>query len=139
MNVIRRFAVAMVLALVPVVTVAPMASAASSEGCDMDPVVVIRTPKGNLVPVFNTMGVQGVQHQAAMLLAKVSYTVQPVDGGRKTLVTLNVTIPEGGLLGSDFATRTTISTGPLGTLKVLGTAQGESGRAMRVQFTLDTA
>ena len=134
---IRRFAVAMVLALVPAVTLAPAASAASSEWCDVDPIVVIRTPKGNLVPVFNTMGVQGLQHQPAMLLARVSYTVKPADQGRKTLVTLDVTIPE-GLFGRDFATRTTISTGPLGTLKVLGKAQGESGRAMRVQFTLDT-
>ena len=135
---IRRFAVAMVLAVLPAVTLVPTASAGSSEWCDMDPIVVIRTPKGNLVPVFNTMGVMGLEHQAAMLAAQVSYTVQPADGGRGTLVKLDVTVPEGLLWGRDFATRTTISTGPLGTLNVLGTAQGESGRAMRVQFTLDT-
>jgi hypothetical protein len=67
----------------------------------------------------------------------VSYTVKPADGGR-TLVTMDVTLPE-GLYGRDFATRTTISTGPMGTLQVLAKAQGESGQAMRVQFTLDKA
>ena len=134
---IRRFAVAGILAAVATTATAPAAMAGSSEWCDLDPVVVIKTPKGNLVPVFNTMGVQGLSHQAAMLAAKVSYTVQPADGGRKTLVKLDVTIPEGMLWGWNFPTRTVISTGPLGTLKVLGRAEGESGRAMRVQFTLD--
>ena len=116
---------------------APAAFAGSSEWCDLDPVVVIKTPKGNLVPVFNTMGVMGLSHQAAMLAAKVSYTAQPADGGSKTLVNLSVTIPEGMLWGWNFRTRTVISTGPLGTLEILGRAEGESGRAMDVQFTLD--
>ena len=133
----RRFAVAGVLAAVATTATAPTAFAGSSDWCDLDPVVVIKTPKGNLVPVFNTMGVRGLKHQAAMLAAKVGYTVQPADGGRKTLVNLDVTIPEGLLWGWDFDTRTVISTGPLGTLTVLGTAYGVSGRAMRVQFTLD--
>lgn len=134
---IRRFAVAMVLALVPAVMVAPVASAASGEWCDIDPVVIVRTPEGNLVPIYNTNGVQGLQNQPALLLPKVSYTVKPTDGGRATLVTMDVTLPE-GIYGRDFATRTVISTGPMGTLKVLGKAQGESGKPMRVQFTLDT-
>jgi hypothetical protein len=63
--------------------------------------------------------------------------VQAVDGGKKTLVKMDVTLPE-GLYGRDFATRTTISTGPMGTLQVLAKAQGESGQAMKLQFTLDT-
>ena len=134
---IRRFVVAIVLAVLPAVTLAPAASAASDEWCDSDPLVVIRTPKGNLVPVFNTNGVLGLKNQPALLLAKVSYTVQPADGGEKTLVKMDVTLPE-GLYGRDFATRTTISTGPMGTLQVLGKAQGESGRAMKLQLTLDT-
>ena len=133
----RRIAVASVLAAVASVATAPAALAGSSEWCDLDPVVLIKTPKGNLVPVFNTMGVRGLKHQAAMLAAKVSYTAQSADGGRKTLVNLSVTVPEGLLWGRDFDTRTVISTGPLGTLKVLGRAEGRSGRAMRVQFTLD--
>jgi hypothetical protein len=134
--VIRRFAVAMVLALVPMAVVAPAASAGSSEWCDVDPLVVIKTPKGNLVPVFNTNGARGLQYQPLLLLAKVKYTVQPADGGRKTLVKMEVTVPE-GLFLSNFATRTIISTGPLGTLSVLAATEGRSGRPMPVQFTLD--
>ena len=134
---IRRFALAALLAGTTTAMTAPVALAGSSDWCDLDPIVIIRTPKGNLVPVYNTMGVRGLSHQAAMLAAKVSYTAQSVEGGSKTLVNLDVTIPEGALWGRDFATRTVISTGPLGTLDVLGRAEGESGRAMRVQFTLD--
>jgi hypothetical protein len=133
----RRLAVAAVLAAVASTATAPAALAGSSEWCDLDPVVLIKTPRGNLVPVFNTMGVRGLKHQAAMLVAKVNYSVQPAEGGRKTRVKLDVTVPEGPLWGRNFDTRTVISTGPLGTLKVLGRGEGRSGRAMRVQFTLD--
>jgi hypothetical protein len=133
----RRFAVAGLLAAVATTATSPAAFAGSSEWCDIDPVVLIETPKGNLVPVFNTMGVRGLRYQAAMLAAQVEYTVQPADGGRKTLVKLDVTVPEGPLWGRGFDTRTVISTGPLGTLTILGRAEGRSGRAMRVQFTLD--
>ena len=132
---IRRSVVAGTLALVPAAALAPVASAASGEWCDADPLVVIRTPKGTLVVVYNTMGVQGLKHQPALALARVAYTAEPA--GDKTLVKLEVTIPE-GIYGRDFATRTVISTGPLGTLQVLGRTQGESGRPMKVQFTLDT-
>lgn len=134
---IRRCVVAIVLAVVPMAVLAPAVSAGSSDWCDADPIVVIRTPKGKLVPVYNTNGVAGLQYTPALALAKVSYTVQPADGGKKTLVKMEVTLPE-GLYGRDFATRTTISTGPMGTLQVLAKAQGESGRAMKLQFTLDT-
>ena len=133
---LRRFAVAMILAVLPAVTLAPAALAGSSEWCDLDPIVIVRTPQGNLVPIYNTNGVQGLENQPALLLPKVSYTAQPAEGG-KTLVKMEVTLPE-GLYGRDFATRTVISTGPMGTLNVLGRAQGQSGRPMRVQFTLDT-
>ena len=133
----KRFVVAMTLALLPLLALAPVAGAASDEWCDIDPIVVIQTPAGNLVPIYNTNGAQGLEHQVALPLSKVSYTVQPADGGTKTLVKLEVTVPN-GLFGSGFATRTKISTGPMGTLKVLAATEGVSGRAMKVQFTLDT-
>jgi hypothetical protein len=133
----KRIAIALVLALLPILGLAPVAGAASDEWCDMDPLVVIQTPAGRLVPVYNTNGAKGLKYQVALPLAKVRYTVQPADGGRKTLVDMEVTVPN-GLYGSGFATRTKISTGPMGTLTVLAAGEGVSGSAMRVQFTLDT-
>lgn len=132
----RRFAVATMLALAPTLGLAATAGAASDEWCDIDPLVVIKTPKGNLVAVYNTNGAKGLEHQATLPLTKVSYSVQPADVG-KTLVKMDVTVPN-DLFGWGFATRTKISTGPMGTLEVLATAEGTSGRAMKLQFTLDT-
>ena len=127
----------MVLALLPMVAVVPAASAGNS-WCDDDPIVVIQTPGGHLVPIYNTMGVLGLEHAPSIALAKVSYTTQPTNGGQSTLVKLNVTIPN-DLFGSGYSTRTKISTGPLGTLDILGTTSGNAGKAMSVQFTLDVS
>jgi hypothetical protein len=132
----KRLAVAALLALLPLVAVVPAASAGSNDWCDDDPIVVIQTPGGNLVPLYNTMGVLGLENAAYIALAKVSYTAQPASGGNGTLVKLDVTIPN-ELLGSSFPTRAKISTGPLGTLDVLAGTTGTSGKAMKVQFTLD--
>ena len=132
----RRFAVATALALIPTFALAPAAGAASDEWCDIDPIVVIKTPKGNLVPVYNTNGARGLEHQAVLPLSKVKYTVKSAAGGQ-TQVTMDVTVPN-DLFDSGFPTRTKISTGPMGTLDVLATAEGTSGKAMRVQFTLET-
>lgn len=131
----KRLVVAVLMALVPMVAMAPVASAGNS-WCDDDPIVVIVTPGGRLVPIYNTMGVLGVEHAPSILLAKVSYTTQSTNGGNSTVVKLNVTIPN-DLFGSGYSTRTKISTGPLGTLDILGTTSGNAGKAMSVQFTLD--
>jgi hypothetical protein len=131
----RAVLTAMVMALFLMGTAAP-AALASDDWCDTDPLVVIKTPAGNLVPVFNTVGAKGLQHQPAILLARVSYTTQRGGDGRSTVVNLNVTVPD-DLIGSGFPTRAKISTGPMGTLKVLATATGTSGKAMPMQFTLD--
>jgi hypothetical protein len=134
----KRLVLAAVMALIPLMPLSALAPAAAAEGdwCDDDPVVVIVTPGGHLVPLFNTMGVQGLLHAPDILLARVSYTTKSVNGGRSTQVNMKVTIPN-DLFGWGFPTRAKISTGPLGTLNVLGTTSGNSGSAMNVQFTID--
>ena len=134
----KRFAVALVLALLPMVALAPAAGASFDEWCDSDPLVVITTPGKNTVAVFNTNGVKGLKHQPALLLADVDYTVQSIDGGKRTLVKMQVTLPN-GLYGSGFETRAKISTGPMGTLGVLAAGNGVSGKPIKLEFVLDVA
>ncbi|MCX6023777.1 MAG: hypothetical protein NTZ05_19015 [Chloroflexi bacterium] len=129
---LASLAISLVMLLAPFL---PVVSVGAEEWSDEDPVVLIVTPKGNLVPVFNTMGVLGLKNAVALALAKVNYTVASVDGGKATQVSLTVTIPN-HILGKDFPTRTTISSGPLGTLKVHGTTSGMSAKPMNVQFKL---
>src|SRR2546423_611351 len=78
---LRRIVVAVVLGcclLLSAQLAAPGASA-GAQWCDTDPVVVIITPSGVLVPLFVNNGAQGVEHQPAVLLASMPYTVTPVD------------------------------------------------------------
>ncbi len=70
-----------------------------------------------------------------MLAARIGYTAQPVQGGRATLVHLEVLVP-GDLFDDHFATRSVASSGPLGSGTVYATASGYSGQAMTMVFTL---
>jgi hypothetical protein len=98
-------------------------------------VLLIRTPAGNIVPVYYLTGVQGPPHLVGGLLGNLSadYTAEPAEG--RTRVSVRVTVPD-GLLGTTYATRLTVSSGVLGTGTVYGTTTGTSGAAMQVRFFL---
>jgi hypothetical protein len=123
------------VAAVAAVGPAPRASAMES-WCDEDPPVVITTPGGRAVVVYVTNGALGLQHLPAVQLASIRHTVQPADGGRATLVKMEVVVPDDAF-GTGFPTRTTASSGPFKTLTVYDSATGTSGAPMRLQFKLD--
>src|SRR5688572_9175340 len=134
----RRKAIHNALAVAGATALTAVAAPAAFAGdawCDVDPIQLVITSGGKIVPIFVTNGAPSLLHVAQLLLAKMSTTVQSADGGTSSLVTVKVTVPN-GLLGKRFSTRTKISSGPLGLLKVYGTATGTSGSAMTVQFKL---
>ena len=108
---------------------------AGDEWCEIDPLVAITTPGGANVVVYVTSGALGLEHLPAVQLAAIRHTVQPVEGGRATLVKMDVVVPN-DLFGSGFPTKTTVSSGPLKTLTVYASATGTSGSPMRLEFTL---
>jgi hypothetical protein len=111
------------------------AARAYDEWCDTDPLLVIRTPAGNLVPVYYLTGVYGERHVVEGLLGNLSaaYTAEAAAGG--TRVTVRVTVPNGPD-GATYPTRLTVSSGPWGTLTVYGRTTGTSGAPMAVEFLL---
>jgi hypothetical protein len=109
-------------------------AAASEQWCEDDPVVVIVTPRGTLVPLYLTNAALGIEHLPALQAAKVTYTASPA--GAATVVRMGVTVPP-DKFDERFPTRTTASTGPLRTGMILADAQGFSGQTMLMQFTLD--
>jgi hypothetical protein len=111
------------------------AAHAGDEWCEYDPLVVVQTPGGSLVPVYVTTGALGLAHLAAVQLARIELDVAPVGGGTSTKVRISVTVPP-DMLDSHFQTRTTASSGPLKTGVVFASAQGFSGQTMQLQFTL---
>src|SRR5688572_14713720 len=105
---------------------------AAEQWCETDPLVVIATPSGNLVPVYVTTGAEGLRLAQAQLAA-IEYTVSPAESGRATRVSMTVTVPV-ALDGVRFATRSVVSTGPLKTGTILASVSGTSGHAMRMEF-----
>jgi hypothetical protein len=115
---------------------------AGDEWCDTDPVQLIRTDDGWLLPVavFYTPGAQvrsllDLPRLLALLtgtLLTVRSASQPVPEG--TQVTLRVTVPTG--TGPAFATRLVVSRGPGGTLTRYAEVAGQSGQEMVAQFLL---
>lgn len=131
----KRFVLPIVLALLLLVGLVPGVNA-GEQWCEGDPLVVVKTPGGASVPIYVTSGALGPEHLPAVLAARISYTAKPADGGRATLVKISVVIPDDAF-ESSFQTRSTSSTGPLGTLTVLSMTTGISGRAMTMQFKVN--
>jgi hypothetical protein len=131
----RSFMLAILIAVPLILALAP-ASASAAEWCDTDPLVLIKTPGGALVPVYVTSGALGTEHLPAVLLASIAYSTDAGAGGTATIVHLTVMVP-GDLLDSHFPTRTVASTGPLATGAIYASATGYSGQIMRLTFGLD--
>jgi len=134
----RRLALRSGLAVAAATTLtaatAPAAFAAA-DWCDADPLQLVITSGGKIVPIFVTNGARSALRIAQLLLAEIKHTTKSVDGGRATLVTVSVVVPN-GLLGASFDTRCIVSSGPLGTFEVYATTTGTSGRTMTTQFKL---
>jgi hypothetical protein len=113
---------------------------AGDEWCDVDPVRVIVTPKGNVTAVFYLTGVLGPRDLVGALLGllSASHTVQPAGNG--TLVRLKVTVPSGLLglgNGKPRPARLKVSSGLLGSGVDYGSTTGETGKVMTVDFRLN--
>lgn len=109
---------------------------AGDEWCETDPLLLVRTPAGQLVPLYYLTGVQAPAYVGNGLLAALSASAAaaPAPGGG-TRVVVSVTVPPGAD-GASFPTRLTVSTGPWGTLTVYGTTTGAAGTPMTVQCLL---
>jgi hypothetical protein len=106
---------------------------ASEQWCSGDPVEIILTENGALIPVYVTNSAEGLDHLANVLAAEISYTTTATASG--TLVKMTVVVPT-GLLGSSFPTASVVTLGPVGTGPVLAQTTGTSGQPMPLNFTL---
>ena len=125
-----------VVALLVMSIAAPVANA-SDGWCDTDPILLIHTPAGRLVPVYVMVGAQNLLFTPDTMLGSLllSYTAAPTSNGSATNVSVVVTVPP-SLLDPSFATRETVSTGAFGTGTVFARAAGTSGTATALTFQL---
>ena len=115
--------------------ITPATALASDTWCDVDPVQLVVTSGGKLVPIFVTNGAPSLLYAPQLLLARITHSTQSVDSGTATLVTVSVTVPN-SLFGRTFPTRSVVSSGPLGLLKTYATGTGTSGSPMVLRFKL---
>jgi hypothetical protein len=117
----------------------PVTSArAAAEWCDTDPMLLIVTPEGQVVPVYVLISALGVEHLPTILAASIvasSYSADDTRGGRATRVTVTVEVPDDHF-ASGFPIRAAVSTGPLGTGTIYAAVEGTSGAPMTMRFTL---
>ena len=132
----RSLLLSLSLLVMLVMTSLTPAALASDGWCDSDPILVVQTPAGNLVPVYYNVGSQSLVFTPNTLLGALvmSYTAVPTSGGAATKVTLVVMVPS--LLDQSFATRDIVSTGAFGTGTVYAYTDGVSGQTMTSTFKL---
>jgi hypothetical protein len=133
---VRRALIVLIVLLTLLGTAAPAHTAA--EWCDTDPLLIIRTPDGQLVPVFLLVGALGAQHLPAALVASILAVGEPVEvmGTLPAIeATVTVTVPD-DLFGRGFPTRAIVSSGPLGSGTAYAATEGTSGAPMTLRFAL---
>ncbi len=129
----RRRLVAGAVAALLALAVVPTASA--DDWCFGDPTVVIRTPAGNTVVVHATIYALGSQHLQAVRDATIAQTVQATSDGLGTDVQLDVVVPD-DQYATGFPVRVVVSTGALGGGTVYDDESGQSGKVVKLKFTL---
>ena len=116
----------------------PPPTSASNQWSDTDPMKVVTTPAGNAVPIYVDVGVETPADLPLAEAASISWTVQSVQGGTATQVTLSATVPCSPVqsIGCQFRTRLVPSSQVMMGGTVYAQAFGFGGKTMVAHFTL---
>jgi len=130
----RVFLAAMLAA--GILVASPTSAGAWATYCDWDPLVLIVTPAGHVVPVYDSVWTSSPLDLGVPL---ESYTVARAydrAGHPLTVVSMTITVPTGLLF--QYATLDEVTTGLLGSGTVLARQSGTSGTPVHLTFTLRT-
>jgi hypothetical protein len=112
---------------------APASAGAFIAWCDWDPLVLVVTPAGNIVPVYDSVWTQS-PIDLAVPLESYKTTRVYVGGRPETAVDMAISVPTGLLL--HYSTADEVTTGLLGSGAVLAHAYGTSGQTLHLHFIL---
>ena len=129
----RRFAIAGLTA--GALAIASAGGAAAWESyCDWDPPVLVMTPAGNVVTVYDSVWTSGVLNIGLPVESYTTARVYSPTGAPETAVDMAITVPAGLLVR--FQTTDMVSTGLLGGGTVLARESGWSGQTLHLKFVL---
>ena len=112
----------------------PTSAGAWATFCDWDPLVLVVTPSGHIVPVYDSVWTSSLLDLAVPL---ESYTVSRTysrSGMPETLVDMTISVPTGLLLR--YQTTDEVTSGLLGSGTVYARASGYSGTPVHLKFIL---
>jgi hypothetical protein len=112
----------------------PSSAAAFATWCDWDPIVLIVTPAGHLVPVYDSVWTSSPADLAVPLESHTVARAYDSSGHPVTAVYMTITVPTGLLFR--YSTFDMVTTGLLGSGKVLAQANGTSGQPVHLKFVL---
>jgi hypothetical protein len=117
-----------------VLIASPTTAGAWATFCDWDPLVLVVTPSGHIVPVYDSVWTPSLLDLGVPL---ESYTVSRRynrKGAPETLVDMTISVPTGLLF--KYQTTDEVTSGLLGSGTVYARANGYSGRPVHLKFTL---
>jgi hypothetical protein len=132
---VKRALVAAALAA-GVLFASPATAGAWATFCDWDPLVLVVTPSGNIVPVYDSVWTSSPVDLGVPL---ESYTVSRTysrKGAPETLVDMTISVPTGLLL--QYQTTDEVTSGLLGSGTVYARTNGYSGTPVQLKFVLAT-
>lgn len=117
-----------------VVVASPTAAGAWATYCDWDPLVLVVTPGGHIVPVYDSVWTSSPLDLGVPLESYTTSRVYDASGRPETLVTMTISVPTGLLF--QYATTDEVTTGLLGSGTVLARKNGTSGTPVQLKFIL---
>jgi hypothetical protein len=114
----------------------PASAGAWSTYCDWDPLVLVVTPAGHVVPMYDSVWTSSPLDLGVPLESTKTSRLYGRTGAPETLVTVTIYTPTGLLFR--YATTDEVTSGLLGSGTVYSRAGGYSGSPTTLKFILNT-
>lgn len=132
----KRVVVAAALA-VGILVALPVSAGAWCSYCEWDPLVLVVTPAGHVVPLYDSVWTSQLLDIGLPLESTTTSRVWSRSGQPETKVDVTIHVPAGLLF--NFSTMDEVTTGLLGSGTVLARTTGTSGTPVHLQFVLPEA
>ncbi len=132
----KRVVVAAALAA-GILVASPLSAGAWCSYCEWDPLVLVVTPGGHIVPVYDSVWTENVIELGVPLESYTTSRVYGPKGQPETQVDMTISVPAGLLL--QFQTMDEVTTGLLGSGTLLARTTGTSGTPVHLKFVLPEA
>ena len=105
--------------------------------CDWDPIVLIITPAGHIVPVYDSVWTTSLLDLGLPLESYKASRVYDAQGNPETAVDMTITVPTGLLFR--YSVNDMVTSGPLGSGTLYAARSGTSGTPVHLYFVLRQA